>query len=300
MSSFNSNILNSRLVSIGMPVYNGEKYIGEALEALLNQDYDNLEIVICDNASEDSTAAICENYSEKDPRIKYFKNSENLGPELNFQRVLDLSVGEYFMWASHDDIWSNNYVSTLIEYLELNRSCVLAYSSLHNVDDSGSIVREFPSINLLSKNTVLVNRLEKLLWFEESQGKANLLYGIIRANIIKKIGTKIWNSYGSWGSDYLIVFNLALYGDFIFVPNANFYKRLTQGKSVPTIEYLKLLQGYFHGYRRIIESSELSEDSKILLLSSVSVKETQWYTREFGKTSFIELKDFIRKFIMSL
>jgi len=288
------------LVSIGMPVYNGENYIREALESLLNQDYDNFEIVISDNASEDSTSTICENYCGKDRRIKYFKNSKNLGPELNFQRVLDLSVGEYFMWASHDDIWSSNYVSTLVEALKLNKSCVLAYSSLHNVDNSGSLIREFPSINLLSENTDIVNRLERLLWFEESQGKANLLYGIIRTNILKIIGTKTWNSYGNWGSDYLLIFNIALYGDFIYVPNANFYKRLTEGKSVSTIEYFKSLHGYFQGYRRIIESSELSEDSKILLLSCVSVKETQWYTREFGKTSLIELKDFIHNFIVSL
>lgn len=291
---------SSKFVSIGLPVYNGEKFVSRAIDAILKQDFENFELIISDNCSSDSTYDICQDFANKDKRIKFTQNKANYGGLYNFQKVLDSATGDYFMWASHDDLWSKNYLSLLVRALESESDYVLAFSNVCNIDDSDTSIKNFPSLNQLSQNTKIDERLNNLMWFEESEGKANLIYGIVRSNVIKKIGAKEWNSYGNWGSDYLLIFNIALYGDFIYVPNATFYKRLTQGKSVSTIEYFKLLQGYFQGYRRIIESSELSEDSKILLLSSVSVKETQWYTREFGKTSFIELKDFIHNFSMPL
>ena len=92
------------LVSIGVPVYNGERSIRRALDALRAQTYDNLELVISDNASTDSTSAICQEYAAKDRRIKYFRNPVNVGLYENFRRVVTLATGEYFMWAAADDL----------------------------------------------------------------------------------------------------------------------------------------------------------------------------------------------------
>ena len=91
------------LVSIGVPVFNGEKGLAKALDSLLEQDYDKLEIIISDNASTDRTEALCLEYAEKDQRIRYVRQTENIGGVYNFKFVLDEAVGEYFMWAAHDD-----------------------------------------------------------------------------------------------------------------------------------------------------------------------------------------------------
>ena len=94
---------NQPLVSIGVPVFNGEKGLAVALDSLIGQDYHNLEIIISDNASTDATSKICEEYVGKDSRIKYSRLEENIGAALNFNRVFERSSGKYFMWAAHDD-----------------------------------------------------------------------------------------------------------------------------------------------------------------------------------------------------
>ena len=93
------------LVSIGMPVYNGERFIRQALDSLLAQDCENFELIISDNASADGTQEICLEYAAQDGRIRYYRNENNLGALANFNRVLGLAQGPYFMWAAHDDVW---------------------------------------------------------------------------------------------------------------------------------------------------------------------------------------------------
>src|SRR3954466_4130607 len=91
-------------VSIGLPVFNGEKYLPEALDSLVSQDFEDLEIILSDNGSTDSTQNICREFAAKDPRIRYHRNQTNIGASKNYNRVLELARGEYFKWASHDDI----------------------------------------------------------------------------------------------------------------------------------------------------------------------------------------------------
>jgi glycosyltransferase involved in cell wall biosynthesis len=105
------------LVSVGLPVYNGERTLREAIDSLLAQDYANFELIISDNASIDHTPEICLQYASKDKRIRYYKNNENKGASSNFLKVLQLSRGEYFMWAAHDK-WEKFYISELVECLE--------------------------------------------------------------------------------------------------------------------------------------------------------------------------------------
>src|SRR5262245_51359752 len=126
-------------VSIGLPVYNGEHYLEQALQSLLAQSYTNLELNISDNASTDLTREICRAYCAKDQRIRYFRNPENLGILPNWRRALELATGEYFMWAAHDDYWSANYLETLLECLAAQPAAVLAAGKTVFVDETNSI-----------------------------------------------------------------------------------------------------------------------------------------------------------------
>jgi glycosyltransferase involved in cell wall biosynthesis len=90
-----------------MPVYNGEKYIREALDSLLAQTFANFELTVSDNASTDGTDAICLEYAARGSRIRHVRQSESRGATANFHPVLDKAWGEYFMWAAASDRWND-------------------------------------------------------------------------------------------------------------------------------------------------------------------------------------------------
>ena len=92
-----------RKVAIGLPVFNGEKLIASTLECLLRQTYGDFELIISDNASTDRTEQICREYAERDSRIRYLRQPENLGAVPNFNRVFEISDSQYFKWAAVDD-----------------------------------------------------------------------------------------------------------------------------------------------------------------------------------------------------
>lgn len=122
-------------VSIGMPVFNGGKYIREALDSLLAQTFTDFELIISDNASTDGTEAICKEYEEKDSRIRYVRQTENRGAAANFRFVLGEARGEYFMWAAADDVWDTKFVETLLS-ISSAYQCV-AYGSMQTIDANG-------------------------------------------------------------------------------------------------------------------------------------------------------------------
>src|SRR6267143_929234 len=90
-------------VSIGLPVYNGERYVRTAIESILNQTLQDWELIICDNASTDGTQAICEDYAARDARLRYLRNPSNIGAANNYRRVVELAQGRYFKWIASDD-----------------------------------------------------------------------------------------------------------------------------------------------------------------------------------------------------
>jgi glycosyltransferase involved in cell wall biosynthesis len=104
-------------VSIGLPVFNGEKFLAEAVESLLSQTYSNIELIITDNASTDKTEEISRNFASRDIRIRYIRQQSNIGPGPNFKAALDAANGAYFMWAAYDDLWEANHVADAVELL---------------------------------------------------------------------------------------------------------------------------------------------------------------------------------------
>jgi glycosyltransferase involved in cell wall biosynthesis len=126
------------LVSIGLPVYNGERDLPRSLDCLLAQDYDNFEIIISDNASTDSTQRICEEYAARDARIKLSVNATNIGIIANFERVLEKANGSYFMWAAHDDLWSKSFVRSMVEELQAHSDASVAMSAVERLHENGS------------------------------------------------------------------------------------------------------------------------------------------------------------------
>tara|TARA_B100001057_G_scaffold301503_1_gene301726 strand:+ start:457 stop:1302 length:846 start_codon:yes stop_codon:yes gene_type:complete len=119
--------INNQLVSIGLPVFNGHPDVEDCINSIVNQTYKNIEIIISDNCSTDLTSDYCYKKSLEDKRIKFFRQNQNIGGDKNFEFVFKKSTGDFFMWISHDDIISHNYIKENITVLEKNRDCV--YSS---------------------------------------------------------------------------------------------------------------------------------------------------------------------------
>lgn len=135
----------SPVVSIGLPVYNGEKVIARAIKSLLGQTFSGFELIISDNASNDATADICKSYAAIDDRIKYVRQPNNIGSVGNFRFVLDQSVGEYFMWAADDDVRTPGFIAANLEILDQDPAC--AFSSSPNCfegdEEDGDRLQDF-------------------------------------------------------------------------------------------------------------------------------------------------------------
>ena len=182
-------MLNSDLkVSIGMPVYNGEKFVHEAIESLLNQTFKNFELIISDNASIDRTGEVCRSYSMKDSRIIYVRQVENIGAAANFQFVLDKATGNFFMWAACDDLWSKDFLNNAINIL-------------HQNDDIGFY---FPTFKLRSMMLLIYKIVSKDVFkYIESKDKktrvvsfynthhlshkCNIVYSVFKIHIIRSV-----------------------------------------------------------------------------------------------------------------
>src|SRR5262249_36556323 len=128
-------------VSIGLPVYNGAKYLPNALKRLLEQDFEDLELIICDNASTDETQDICRVFAERDRRIRYFRNEKNLGLAANHNRTFELSRGNFFKWAAHDDDFPKPMLGRFVSVFEKAPPYVaVVYSHCEYIDELGEVV----------------------------------------------------------------------------------------------------------------------------------------------------------------
>ena len=128
-------------VSIGLPVFNGERYLARALDSLIAQDFEDFELIISDNASTDSTAEICQDYARRDRRIKVHRNERNIGAVGNFNRTLDVASGAYFKWAAHDDWCAPEFLSRCVEVLDQDPNTVLCFTAMGVADGDGTVFR---------------------------------------------------------------------------------------------------------------------------------------------------------------
>jgi len=286
------------LISIGLPVYNGDKFLSIALDSLINQTFQDFEIIIFDNASTDNTANICKKFKEKDQRIKYFRNKKNIGARNNFNIILNYVNTPYFMWAAHDDVWEPTYIEELIVQLTLDKSRALIFSMFDSIDENGNVVRNYPKMtNLLTQfsSNDMFFRVHQFINFNERDGKANLIYGIMRTKIIKKIGGIIQYSDKTFGIDNLTLLLILLEGKFYIMNKLLFHKRIYDNKNsknkrynyksilnvvhqimINIYNYFQEIHGFFTGYRQIIMSSPLTLYQKHTIINLTLRKEILW------------------------
>jgi glycosyltransferase involved in cell wall biosynthesis len=182
-------------VSIGMPVYMGEPFIREALNSLLSQNYTDFELIISDNASTDSTGAICLEYVERDARIRYIKQTENFGPLLNFKFVLNQAKGKYFMWAAADDIWLPKFLELCVKSLDNDKNANFAMTRYKVISRFSSILKIKFKKNLISfiENKDKEKRVLAYSKLKFNTHKDNLIYSLWRKRFLQRVIVEICN-----------------------------------------------------------------------------------------------------------
>jgi glycosyltransferase involved in cell wall biosynthesis len=136
-------ILNPPSVSLGMPVYNAEKYLDAALDSVLGQTFGDLEIILSDNASSDGTRDLCQKFKRLDRRVRYFRNKINIGAGDNHRRVLDLARGKYFKWHSRDDLCAPTFLEKCVQVLDSDPGAVLCHSLTTLIDQDGNVIAPY-------------------------------------------------------------------------------------------------------------------------------------------------------------
>jgi len=210
------------LVSVGMSVYNGGKTLRRALESILSQDYHNLELIISDNASTDETAEICKEFASRDSRIAYYRAERNMGAAWNFNHVIKLSKGKYFVRMSHDDIRAQAYLSKCVALLESNQDAVLSHS--YTAAFYGDIINVLTIIT--HDSMVGIHCPRKRFIAALKHLPASAIDGVMRAETLKT-KTRLMENYIS--SDIVLTHELSLYGEFVQVPEVLFWR---SGKAV--------------------------------------------------------------------
>ena len=210
-----------QLVSIGLPVYNGEPFIRQAIDSLLAQDHKDFELVISNNASKDRTQEICMAYAAKDKRVRYYRCKTNMGAFWNFNHVFELSTGEFFMWASHDDYWEPSYISTCLKAYESSPAIVLAGAFCESFDPEGG-KRTFIDQGL---TTTGFSPQERFLQYKKSLHSGNNINGIFYGIYKSKFLSKAMPMKKVVANDHLILADLSLQGEFITVKEKLVHKR---------------------------------------------------------------------------
>ena len=204
------------LVSIGVLVYNEERHLRSMLDSLLAQDYDHVEVIISNDASTDETALICLEYSGRDRRIRYYENQTNLGSIPNFNRVVDLATGEFFMWACGHDLYDPAFISSCLNAIMQDSAIVLSYAQTQRIDPLGQplelVLHSLDTRGVKSPSL----RLKKVLWLYG----AFALFGLFRTTALRRVPMQRVGA-----PDIVLVAELSLLGTFAHIPEPLFYAR---------------------------------------------------------------------------
>lgn len=210
------------LVSIGLPIYNGENFVAEAIKCVLSQTFADWELIISDNASTDRTVSICRAFADKDSRIRLCQNNRNMGYSPNFNRVFQLARGQYFKWIAHDDLFGVEFIESCIQELKRDDRVVLAFPKLVYVDADGRRLRCQETLDLSIIGPTASSRVGRLMRLEAQNTDIFWSqFGLIRSDILAKTG--LMGRYN--GSDQVLLLELALQGNCKQVEKELFFRR---------------------------------------------------------------------------
>lgn len=219
-------------ITLAMPVYNGSNYISEAIESILNQTYQDFELIITDNKSTDSTPEICREFEKCDPRVRYYCNPQNLGAARNYNRGFELARGQFLKWCAHDDRLSPTFLERCVETLDARPEVTLAFARTQCIDEDGEFIDWDTSSIMGSVDSD--SAPDRFYTAITSAGTCFPIFGLFRMDMLRR--STLHRRY--YGSDRALIAEAALLGKAVQVANdAVFYNREHRKRSINMVDH---------------------------------------------------------------
>jgi glycosyltransferase involved in cell wall biosynthesis len=270
------------LATIGIPVYNGEAYLEEAIRSALAQTASDLEVVISDNASTDRTAEICNDYAQQDSRVRYFRNPRNLGAAPNYNIVCANARGRYFKWLAHDDRILPSYVAKTTRVLEERTDAVLCNSVVAYIDGKGQPIGLY---NTRLSQADAPSPSARFSWMVLRSHSCVDFFGMFRRSALA--GSLQHGSFH--GADRALLAQMALRGRLIQLPaplvqmreHENRYTRIRRGKDTRAVWHDARLRGLrgrvnfptwrlYLEYLKMVAGAQLPQDERMRCYATLS------------------------------
>lgn len=223
------------VLSVGLPVRNGMPFLEESLLSILNGEYQDYELIVCDNASTDGTPDLLAEYAARDERIRVIRNKTNIGVARNFNLTFSLAHGRYFRWMAADDLHSPGAIARCVEALGRETDAVLAFPETRVIDCTGTVVHDYDDGDGWSA----ASPVDRFACSLEHFGLSTRVYGVIRTEVLRQ-GT-LQGDYPA--GDLVMQTDLAIRGRFIRVRGEYFYRRIHQ-RSTQNLDAVELAQFY--------------------------------------------------------
>lgn len=210
-------------LTVGLPVYNGEKYLEQSVDAVLGQTFGDFELILCSNASTDGTDDICRRYEAEDERVRFIRQPHNIGAANNHMILIGEARAPLFKWASGDDLYARDLLEKCVAALRESPTAVLAHSWTAAIDGEDNLIQalEYP---LDTENPSAARRLESMLYAgDEMPGaiRADDFYGVFRTEVLRRV-----RPHGSYfHADQTYMNQFALEGPFRIVPEWLYFRR---------------------------------------------------------------------------
>jgi glycosyltransferase involved in cell wall biosynthesis len=214
-------------LTIGLPVFNGERFIADAVSSILAQDFTDFALVISDNASTDGTEELCREWAAGDARVTYVRHDTNRGAAWNANYLVTTTRGPFFKWAAHDDVLRPTALKRCLEALAEHPEVVLSFTRRVKIDEDGKVIKP-PGERSLGFTSIDSRPHERLAAWLRLQRACIEFFGVIRRPVLEQ--TRLHGSY--LVADRVLLAELALRGPFHEVPEALFLHRDHPGRSV--------------------------------------------------------------------
>jgi glycosyltransferase involved in cell wall biosynthesis len=260
------------LLTIGVPVFNGERYLAQTLAGIRAQTFDDFQVVIADNGSTDRTGEIASDVAATDPRFRYLRRERNLGLVPNYNRLFTDTDGELFAWHDADDVADPGFYAGCVTLLRDNPDAAAATSEIMLIDSAGNQLGPDPEAIRADHPDPAV-RFAELASFSHY---CQFTYGVYRRSMAAR--TRLMLPF-FWSSDRLFLAELALQGRLLRDPRqlyfvrqhgervtlggrARFYSGLASPQRGTTLRYAREL-------RRGVEHARLDPDTRDRVLSAL-------------------------------